>query len=291
MKLHYVLSFLLLYIICISVSGTTGRNNLMSGANNTICNFNGVYENSIHGVNSTKTYCDVNSVTISGTKASVCLETKVDAKKECTVLRVNDDQNQTLALPCVNKSAVINDGEYYELTAGLNGTKTCQNYTSNTGLHEFCVQAKTDKTSKCTTVEYKGTVIFTTCSCILFNKWEVKVLQKGPNCNRVTENDDDIQIHYRAVNLENGKEFDNSYYNNIPVDVKLGTVQFMKGWDLGLLGMCEGEVRHLTIPYKLGTTDNILTYPDGSPHPYIQDGDTLSFEIKLIKIVIPSEDL
>merc|ERR1712080_642598 len=201
----------------------------MSGANNTICNFNGVYENSIHGVNSTKTYCDVNSVTISGTKASVCLETKVDAK--------------------------------------------------------------TDKTSKCTTVEYKGTVIFTTCSCILFNKWEVKVLQKGPNCNRVTENDDDIQIHYRAVNLENGKEFDNSYYNNIPVDVKLGTVQFMKGWDLGLLGMCEGEVRHLTIPYKLGTTDNILTYPDGSPHPYIQDGDTLSFEIKLIKIVIPSEDL
>ena len=114
--------------------------------------------------------------------------------------------------------------------------------------------------------------------------FKIVTVQKINNCKQLTSTDDKIQIHYRAVNLKNGREFDNSYYNNIPVKVHLGTRQFMKGWDIGLTGMCVGEIRNLTIPHRHHVTKDILTYPGGSPHPYVSDGDTLSFEIKLIKI-------
>ena len=80
--------------------------------------------------------------------------------------------------------------------------------------------------------------------------FKIVTVQKISNCKQLTSTDDKIQIHYRAVNLKNGREFDNSYYNNIPVKVHLGMMQFMKGWDIGLTGVCGGYIYIFFFPLE-----------------------------------------
>lgn len=46
--------------------------------------------------------------------------------------------------------------------------------------------------------------------------------------------------------------FDNSYDRGQPIAFKLGSGQVIEGWDQGILGMCIGEKRKLTIPHELG---------------------------------------
>lgn len=58
-------------------------------------------------------------------------------------------------------------------------------------------------------------------------------------------------MHYTGK-LEDGTEFDSSLPQNQPFVFSLGTGQVIKGWDQGLLGMCEGEKRKLVIPSELG---------------------------------------
>lgn len=54
----------------------------------------------------------------------------------------------------------------------------------------------------------------------------------------------------------------------------------MRGWDQGLLGMCVGEVRKLTIPAN-------LAYGDVGALPDIKGGATLVFEVELLEILPP----
>ena len=57
-------------------------------------------------------------------------------------------------------------------------------------------------------------------------------------------------MHYTGL-LESGKQFDSSIGRG-PFDFQLGAGQVIKGWDQGLLDMCIGEKRTLTIPSDLG---------------------------------------
>ncbi|RAR06807.1 fk506-binding protein 2 precursor [Stemphylium lycopersici] len=65
-------------------------------------------------------------------------------------------------------------------------------------------------------------------------------------CVRKTQAGDKVNVHYRGT-LQDGTEFDASYNRGQPLSFSVGQGQVIKGWDQGLLDMCPGEKRKLTI--------------------------------------------
>ncbi|KAI0396447.1 FKBP-type peptidyl-prolyl cis-trans isomerase [Xylariaceae sp. FL0594] len=95
-------------------------------------------------------------------------------------------------------------------------------------------------------------------------------------CDRKTQKGDSIEVHYRGTLASNGKQFDASYDRGTPFGFQLGAGRVIKGWDEGLLDMCIGEKRTLTIPPELG-------YGNRAMGP-IPAGSTLVFETELLGI-------
>ncbi|KAK3305463.1 cation transport protein-domain-containing protein [Chaetomium strumarium] len=95
-------------------------------------------------------------------------------------------------------------------------------------------------------------------------------------CERKTQKGDTINVHYRGTLQSNGQKFDASYDRGTPFSFKLGAGMVIKGWDEGLLDMCIGEKRTLTIAPSYG-------YGDRSVGP-IPAGSTLVFETELMGI-------
>ncbi len=74
------------------------------------------------------------------------------------------------------------------------------------------------------------------------------------------------------------KKFDSSRDREVSFQFKVGVGQVMKGWDLGLLGMCIGEKRKLRIPASMG-------YGERGAPPTIPPNAKLIFTTEIIDIV------
>ncbi|KAJ8281622.1 hypothetical protein COCON_G00041410 [Conger conger] len=107
-------------------------------------------------------------------------------------------------------------------------------------------------------------------------KLQIGIKKRVDNCPMKSRKGDVLHMHYTGK-LEDGTEFDSSIPRNQPFTFTLGTGQVIKGWDQGLLGMCEGEKRKLVIPSELG-------YGDRGAPPKIPGGATLIFEVELLNI-------
>jgi len=105
---------------------------------------------------------------------------------------------------------------------------------------------------------------------------EIDYLTPEIECTRKTANGDTVDMHYRGTLFETGKEFDSSYGRGKPLSFQLGAGRVIKGWDEGLLDMCIGEKRKLTIPPELG-------YGGRSMGP-IPANSVLVFETELVGI-------
>ncbi|MFO0590153.1 MAG: FKBP-type peptidyl-prolyl cis-trans isomerase [Polyangiaceae bacterium] len=84
-------------------------------------------------------------------------------------------------------------------------------------------------------------------------------------------------VHYTG-RLEDGTVFDST--RNPGRDFftfKLGEGMVIKGWDQGLLGMRDGEIRKLTVPSH-------LAYGEAGVPGRIPPNATLTFEIELLEI-------
>lgn len=104
----------------------------------------------------------------------------------------------------------------------------------------------------------------------------VKKRVNPEDCTIKSRKGDTLHMHYTGT-LEDKTEFDSSIPRGEPFVFTLGAGQVIKGWDQGLLGMCEGEKRKLVIPSDMG-------YGDRGAPPKIPGGATLFFDVELLKV-------
>lgn len=69
----------------------------------------------------------------------------------------------------------------------------------------------------------------------------------GVGCGRKSSVGDTVSMHYKGT-LRDGSTFDSSYSRDEPFSFTLGSGEVIRGWDEGLLDMCIGEERKLTLP-------------------------------------------
>ncbi|KAG9256136.1 FK506-binding protein 2 [Emericellopsis atlantica] len=125
----------------------------------------------------------------------------------------------------------------------------------------------------------KSTILFTLAATAagLVSADELKIDKThSVECERRTQNGDNIHMHYHGSLADSGKKFDASYDRGRPLTFVLGSGRVIKGWDQGLLDMCIGDKRTLTIPPELG-------YGQRAMGP-IPAGSTLIFETELVGI-------
>eukprot|EP00397_Hematodinium_sp_SG-2012_P048800 GEMP01056062.1.p1 GENE.GEMP01056062.1~~GEMP01056062.1.p1 ORF type:complete len:148 (-),score=35.53 GEMP01056062.1:486-929(-) len=103
------------------------------------------------------------------------------------------------------------------------------------------------------------------------------VFHKPADCERKSESGDQIEVHYTGWTRKDGKKFDSSRDRETPFEITLGAGMVIKGWDLGLLNMCVGEKRRLTIPSGIG-------YGASGSGEKIPGGATLMFDVEMIAI-------
>ena len=87
---------------------------------------------------------------------------------------------------------------------------------------------------------------------------------------------DRISVHYTGK-FEDGTVFDSSVERGEPIDFTCGVGMVIKGWDMGVVGMREGQKRRLTIPAHLG-------YGAYGVPGCIPPNATLIFEVELVKV-------
>ncbi len=90
----------------------------------------------------------------------------------------------------------------------------------------------------------------------------------------VTE-DSTVEVHYVGT-LQNGQQFDNSYFKGTPLTFTVGDGKVITGLEDGVVGMKEGGQRILVIPAN-------LAYGDKGFGP-IPGGATLVFAVELLSV-------
>ncbi|OMJ26252.1 FK506-binding protein 2 [Smittium culicis] len=83
-------------------------------------------------------------------------------------------------------------------------------------------------------------------------KLGIDILRAVEDCKQVAKVGDEVHMHYTGKIEKTGVVYTSSYKLNRPYTFKLGGGYVINGWDQGVVGMCVGEKRLLTIPHELG---------------------------------------
>ncbi|EDQ85159.1 uncharacterized protein MONBRDRAFT_29518 [Monosiga brevicollis MX1] len=105
----------------------------------------------------------------------------------------------------------------------------------------------------------------------------IGVKRRAEDCGIKTRVYDALAIHYTGWLHATGEEFDSSIPRGDPYIFTLGAGQVVPGWDQGLVGMCIGDVRKLSLPAELG-------YGASGVAGKVPPNADLIFEIELLNI-------
>ena len=108
------------------------------------------------------------------------------------------------------------------------------------------------------------------------NVTELQIEELVEGNGRQAMKGDTVAVHYNGW-LVDGTKFDSSYDRGEPLEYTCGIGMVIEGWDLGVVGMREGQRRRLTIPSK-------LAYGSRGVGGVIPPNATLVFEVELIKV-------
>lgn len=103
------------------------------------------------------------------------------------------------------------------------------------------------------------------------SRLEKQILKEGSG--EVPQQHTQVFVHYTGY-LTNGQIFDSSHNRGQPFSFTLGAGQVIRGWDLCVSGMKQGELCKLTVPPEYG-------YGERGVGP-IPANSTLIFEIELL---------
>uniref|UniRef100_A0A673HTX7 peptidylprolyl isomerase n=1 Tax=Sinocyclocheilus rhinocerous TaxID=307959 RepID=A0A673HTX7_9TELE len=115
------------------------------------------------------------------------------------------------------------------------------------------------------------------------DKVQIKTYHKPESCGRTVQVSDYIRYHYNGTLLD-GTLFDSSHTRMRTYDTYVGIGWLIAGMDQGLLGMCVGEKRIITLPPFLGYGEN----GDGSDIPAQA---SLVFDVVLLDLHNPKDEI
>lgn len=130
------------------------------------------------------------------------------------------------------------------------------------------------------------TLVFEIHLLDLWNKADLvvtKTITTPKHCKRSVMRTDFVRYHFNGTLLD-GTVFDSSYMRNQTHDSLVGEGWLIKGMDEGLLGMCVGEIRHITIP-------PFKAYGEKGSGKEIPSQATLVFDVLLVDIHNPKDNI
>ncbi|XP_040288570.1 peptidyl-prolyl cis-trans isomerase FKBP9 [Bufo bufo] len=115
------------------------------------------------------------------------------------------------------------------------------------------------------------------------DKMEIKTYYKPENCARTVQVSDFIRYHYNGTLLD-GTLFDSSHNRMKSYDTYVGIGWLIPGMDTGLLGMCVGEKRIITVP-------PFLAYGEDGDGKDIPSQASLVFDVVLLDLHNPKDGI
>ncbi len=109
----------------------------------------------------------------------------------------------------------------------------------------------------------------------------VRVSTDTPGRGSIARPGDTVQVHYKAFIGREATAYDNSYARGEPIEFRIGAGEVIQGWELGVIGMSEGETRTIEIPPYLG-------YGERGAAGVIPPGAKLRYIIELVKVTGPA---
>ncbi|KAA8494589.1 FK506-binding protein 2 [Porphyridium purpureum] len=117
------------------------------------------------------------------------------------------------------------------------------------------------------------------CAAAFGQQVETIVTHMPEGCSTFrSQSGDTLSVHYTLTLDADGKKVDSSLDRGQPFEFTLGSGMVIKGWEIGMDDMCEGEKRTLIIPPELGYGNRDVG------RGMIPANSVLRFETELLKI-------